>query len=291
MSNSIKKVFIVDDDKSIRWVLEKALTKNNYKVYLYENTENMILDLDNIKPNVIISDIRMPGINGIEMLEKIKREYPHIPIIIMTAFSDLDTTVSSLKKGAYDYITKPFDINETIQIVDKACTNLNSHIIPDKIQNTEDMPKIIGTSDSMQIIYKSIGKIAKTDVGVLILGETGTGKELIAKAIHDSSERKDKPFIAINTGAIPTELLESELFGHEKGSFTGAYNQRIGRFEQASDGTLFLDEIGDMPIEVQTRLLRVLQEGEFFRVGGSKSIKIKTRVITATHKNLKLLVR
>tara|TARA_B100000768_G_C11277589_1_gene376756 strand:+ start:1693 stop:3093 length:1401 start_codon:yes stop_codon:yes gene_type:complete len=290
MSNSIKKVFIVDDDKSIRWVLEKALTKNNYKVYLYENTENMILDLDNIKPNVIISDIRMPGINGIEMLEKIKREYPHIPIIIMTAFSDLDTTVSSLKKGAYDYITKPFDINETIQLVDKACANLNSHIIPDKIQNTEDMPKIIGTSDSMQIIYKSIGKIAKTDVGVLILGETGTGKELIAKAIHDSSERKDKPFIAINTGAIPTELLESELFGHEKGSFTGAYNQRIGRFEQASDGTLFLDEIGDMPIEVQTRLLRVLQEGEFFRVGGSKSIKIKTRVITATHKNLKLLV-
>ena len=145
MSNSIKKVFIVDDDKSIRWVLEKALTKNNYKVYLYENTENMILDLDNIKPNVIISDIRMPGINGIEMLEKIKREYPHIPIIIMTAFSDIDTTVSSLKKGAYDYITKPFDINETIQIVDKACTNLNSHIIPDKIQNTEDMPKIIGT--------------------------------------------------------------------------------------------------------------------------------------------------
>ena len=290
MSNSIKKVFIVDDDKSIRWVLEKALTKNNYKVYLYENTENMILDLDNIKPNVIISDIRMPGINGIEMLEKIKREYPHIPIIIMTAFSDLDTTVSSLKKGAYDYITKPFDINETIQLVDKACANLNSHIIPDKIQNTEDMPKIIGTSDSMQIIYKSIGKIAKTDVGVLILGETGTGKELIAKAIHDSSERKDKPFIAINTGAIPTELLESELFGHEKGSFTGAYNQRIGRFEQASDGTLFLDEIGDMPIEVQTRLLRVLQEGEFFRVGGSRSIKINTRVITATHKNLKLLV-
>ena len=290
MSDQVKKVFVVDDDKSIRWVLEKALEKNGYKPYMYENTENMILDLEDIKPNVIISDIRMPGMSGVDMLEKIKREYPYIPIIIMTAFSDLETTVSSLKKGAYDYITKPFDINETIELIRKACVSGTEKKVPDKIQYTNDIPKIIGMSESMQIIYKSIGKIAKTDVGVLILGKTGTGKELIAKAIHDNSERRDKPFVAINTGAIPTELLESELFGHEKGSFTGAYNQRIGRFEQASDGTLFLDEIGDMPIEVQTRLLRVLQEGEFFRVGGSRSIKINTRVITATHKNLKLLV-
>jgi two-component system nitrogen regulation response regulator GlnG len=219
-----------------------------------------------------------------------KREYPSIPIIIMTAFSDLETTVNSLKKGAYDYITKPFDINEVITLIEKACKN-NNVIKKDKnISKTSEIPKIIGDSESMQNVYKSIGKIAQTDVGVLILGETGTGKELIARAIHESSSRKNNPFIAINTGAIPTELLESELFGHEKGSFTGAYSQRIGRFEQASDGTLFLDEIGDMPIDVQTRLLRVLQEGEFFRVGGSKSIKVKTRILTATHKDLKLLV-
>jgi two-component system nitrogen regulation response regulator GlnG len=208
----------------------------------------------------------------------------------MTAFSDLETTVNSLKKGAYDYITKPFDINEVITLIEKACKN-NNVIKEDKnISKTSEIPKIIGDSESMQNVYKSIGKIAQTDVGVLILGETGTGKELIARAIHESSSRKNNPFIAINTGAIPTELLESELFGHEKGSFTGAYSQRIGRFEQASDGTLFLDEIGDMPIDVQTRLLRVLQEGEFFRVGGSKSIKVKTRILTATHKDLKLLV-
>ena len=290
MNDLIKKIFVVDDDKSIRWVLEKALTRNNYKVFAYDNAKTMILDLENNKPDVIISDIRMPGMSGIDMLEKIKREYPKIPIIIMTAFSDLETTVNSLKKGAYDYITKPFDINETIKLVEKACNNSTHSEIKDKIKYTKDVSKIIGISESMQIIYKSIGKIAKTNVGVLILGRTGTGKELIAKTIHDNSERKDNPFIAINTGAIPTELLESELFGHEKGSFTGAYSQRIGRFEQASDGTLFLDEIGDMPMEVQTRLLRVLQEGEFFRVGGSKPIKVKTRVITATHKDLKQLV-
>lgn len=290
MSDSMKKIFVVDDDKSIRWVLEKALTKNNYKVFVYDDPKAMILDIENFKPDVIISDIRMPGMSGIDMLEKIKREYPKIPIIIMTAFSDLETTVSSLKKGAYDYITKPFDINETVKLVEKASNNLRQAYSQDKIKYTKDVSKIIGMSESMQVIYKSIGKIAKTDVGVLILGKTGTGKELIAKAIHDNSDRKDNPFIAINTGAIPTELLESELFGHEKGSFTGAYSQRIGRFEQSTDGTLFLDEIGDMPMEVQTRLLRVLQEGEFFRVGGSKPIKVKTRVITATHKDLKMLV-
>ena len=224
------------------------------------------------------------------MLELVKRKYPKIPIIMMTAFSDLETTVMSLKKGAYEYVTKPFDINEITALVEKACKSAATSYLTPKIATSKNISKIIGLSESMQKIYKLIGKIAQTDVDVLILGETGTGKELIAKAIHENSDRKDKPFIAINTGAIPTELLESELFGHEKGSFTGAYNQRIGRFEQASDGTLFLDEIGDMPIDVQTRLLRVVQEGEFFRVGGTKSIKVKTRIITATHKNLKLLV-
>lgn len=286
-----KHICVLDDDKSIRWVLDKALKKENYNVSCFENVESFLEDFQKISPDIIISDVRMPGINGIDMLEKIKREYPSIPIIIMTAFSDLETTVSSLQKGAYEYITKPFDIDNVISIVNSACNNISKSSLNSPLDNTNEIPKIIGLSESMQLIYKSIAKIAQTDVEVLILGETGTGKELIAKAIHDNSPRKDESFIAINTGAIPTELLESELFGHEKGSFTGAYNQRIGRFEQASDGTLFLDEIGDMPLDVQTRLLRVLQEGEFFRVGGSKSIKVKTRIITATHKDLNYLVR
>ena len=288
MTNEVKTIFIVDDDKSIRWVLEKALSKENYKVFSFETAELMLEKLKDNEPNLIISDVRMPKMSGIDMLDRIKREYPHIPVIIMTAFSDLETTVDSLKKGAYEYLTKPFDIGEVMALVEKGCKNSMLLNKTSSLGETKEIPKIIGSSESMQSIYKSIGKIAQTDVGVLILGETGTGKELIAKAIHESSTRKDKPFIAINTGAIPTELLESELFGHEKGAFTGAYNQRIGRFEQASEGTLFLDEIGDMPMDVQTRLLRVLQEGEFFRVGGSKSIKVKTRIITATHKNLKM---
>ena len=290
MTKKNRHIFIIDDDKSIRWVLEKILIKNNFTVSSFEDAESMLNDLDSITPNVIISDIRMPGINGTDMLEQVKREYPKIPIIMMTAFSDLETTVMSLKKGAYEYVTKPFDINEISALVEKACKSSTTNNLGNKTYTSKNISKIIGSSESMQKIYNLIGKIAQTDVDVLILGETGTGKELIAKAIHENSDRKDNPFIAINTGAIPTELLESELFGHEKGSFTGAYNQRIGRFEQASDGTLFLDEIGDMPIDVQTRLLRVVQEGEFFRVGGTKSIKVKTRIITATHKNLKLLV-
>ena len=290
MTNKNRHIFIVDDDKSIRWVLEKILIKNNFTVSSFVDAESMLNDLESITPNVIISDIRMPGINGTDMLEQVKREYPKIPIIMMTAFSDLETTVMSLKKGAYEYVTKPFDINAIAALVEKACKSSATSNLGHKTYTSKNISKIIGSSESMQKIYNLIGKIAQTDVDVLILGETGTGKELIAKAIHENSDRKDNSFIAINTGAIPTELLESELFGHEKGSFTGAYNQRIGRFEQASDGTLFLDEIGDMPIDVQTRLLRVIQEGEFFRVGGTKSIKVKTRIITATHKNLKLLV-
>ena len=285
-----KKVFVIDDDKSIRWILEKAFSKAGYHVNCYENTENIIENIVIHEPDIIVSDIKMPGESGLVMLENIKREFPKIPIIIITAFSDLESTVSSLQKGAYDYIPKPFDIKDLISTVEKSVKNkipLNLKTKPPLSKNTS---KIIGSSESMQNIYKAIGKIASTNVDVMILGETGTGKELIAKAIHENSDRKNNPFIAINTGAIPTELLESELFGHEKGSFTGAYSQRIGRFEQASDGTLFLDEIGDMPLDVQTRLLRVLQEDEFFRVGGTKSIKVKTRIITATHKNLKLLV-
>jgi len=290
MKNNKKHLCILDDDKSIRWVLEKAFQKENFKVSSFEDAESILKNFEKIKPDIILSDVRMPGISGIDLVERLKREYPHIPIIIMTAFSDLETTVSSLQKGAYEYLTKPFDIDNVISIVKNACENNSLNYKKTPLNDTKELPKIIGLSESMQFIYKSIGKISRTDVEVLILGETGTGKELIAKAIHENSSRKHQPFIAINTGAIPTELLESELFGHEKGSFTGAYSQRIGRFEQASDGTLFLDEIGDMPMDVQTRLLRVLQEGEFFRVGGAKSIKVKTRIITATHKNLQKLV-
>ena len=286
----IKKVFVIDDDKSIRWILEKAFTKAGYDVNCYENTENIKKNVIKYAPNIIVSDIRMPGESGLEMLENVRREFPKIPIIIMTAFSDLESTVSSLQKGAYDYITKPFDIKEMISSVEKSLKNKISLESKTKSYLSRKTSKIIGSSESMQDIYKAIGKISSANVDVMILGETGTGKELIAKAIHENSDRKNNPFIAINTGAIPTELLESELFGHEKGSFTGAYSQRIGRFEQASEGTLFLDEIGDMPPDVQTRLLRVLQEGEFFRVGGTKSIRVKTRIITATHKNLQLLV-
>ena len=286
----IKKVFVIDDDKSIRWILEKAFTKARYDVNCYENTENIKKNIIKHAPNIIISDIRMPGESGLEMLENVRREFPKIPIIIMTAFSDLESTVSSLQKGAYDYITKPFDIKEMISSVEKSLKNKISLESKTKSYLSRKTSKIIGSSESMQDIYKAIGKISSANVDVMILGETGTGKELIAKAIHENSDRKNNPFIAINTGAIPTELLESELFGHEKGSFTGAYSQRVGRFEQASEGTLFLDEIGDMPPDVQTRLLRVLQEGEFFRVGGTKSIRVKTRIITATHKNLQLLV-
>ena len=290
MKNNTNHICVLDDDKSIRWVLEKAFKKENFEVSCFENAKDFLENIDKINPDIIISDIRMPGISGIDILEKMKREYPFIPIIIMTAFSDLETTVSSLQKGAYDYITKPFDIDDVTTLIKNALNNIRNTEKKDSLQNFDNIPKIIGFSDSMQSIYKTIGKIAQTNVEVLILGDTGTGKELIAKAIHENSSRKNEPFIAINTGAIPTELLESELFGHEKGSFTGAYSQRIGRFEQASDGTLFLDEIGDMPMDVQTRLLRVLQEGEFFRVGGTKSIKVKTRIITATHKNLNYLV-
>ena len=290
MNTKKENIFVIDDDKSIRWILDKALKKAGFDVTCFENADSVLTSIQEREPSVIISDVRMPGKSGIEMLENVKREYPKIPIIIMTAFSDLDTTVNSLQKGAYDYITKPFDIVETISLIKKCSRNIPPDNENKKIELSKNTSKIIGNSESMQDIYKSIGKIASTNVDVLILGETGTGKELVAKSIHENSERKNSPFIAINMGAIPTELLESELFGHEKGSFTGAYNQRIGRFEQASEGTLFLDEIGDMPMDVQTRLLRVLQEGEFFRVGGIKSIKVKTRIITATHQNLQSLV-
>ena len=282
----IKKVFVIDDDKSIRWILEKAFTKAGYDVNCYENTENIKKNIIKHAPNIIISDIRMPGESGLEMLENVRREFPKIPIIIMTAFSDLESTVSSLQKGAYDYITKPFDIKEMISSVEKSLKNKISLESKTKSYLSRKTSKIIGSSESMQDIYKAIGKISSANVDVMILGETGTGKELIAKAIHENSDRKNNPFIAINTGAIPTELLESELFGHEKGSFTGAINSRAGRIEQANGGTLFLDEIGDMPISLQSKLLRVLEEKTVQRIGSNKEKSVDFRLICATHQNL-----
>ena len=286
MSTKKENVFVIDDDKSIRWILDKALKKAGFEVTCFENADSVLKNIRKSEPSVIISDVRMPGKSGIEMLENVKREYPKIPIIIMTAFSDLDTTVNSLQKGAYDYITKPFDIVETISLIKKCSRNIPSDNENKKIELSKNTSKIIGNSESMQDIYKSIGKIASTNVDVLILGETGTGKELIAKSIHENSERKNSPFIAINTGAIPTELLESELFGHEKGSFTSAIKQRKGKFETANGGTLFLDEVGDMSLKAQAKVLRALQEHKISRVGSDKEIKVNVRVLAATNKDL-----
>ena len=285
----MKKVWVLDDDKSIRWVFEKALTKAGLPCQSFSNTNEAINQFNHEIPSVIVSDIRMPGESGIEFLTKVKEKFPLIPIIIMTAYSDLDTAVSAFQKGAFEYIAKPFDIDKVLEVINQALDQTDL-MNKESDVSEKNLPEIIGQAQSMQEVFRAIGRLSKSNATVLLNGESGSGKELVANAIHKNSDRKDFPFIAINTAAIPRDLLEAELFGHEKGSFTGAQNLRKGRFEQSDGGTLFLDEIGDMPMEVQTRLLRVLQEGEFFRVGGSKPIKVKTRVITATHKDLKMLV-
>ena len=283
----MSQVWVLDDDKSIRWVFEKALAKANITFECFSNTNEAINKFNHEKPQAIISDIRMPGESGIEFLTKVKNKFPEIPIIIMTAYSDLDTAVTAFQKGAFEYISKPFDITKVVHIIEQALESVNKKIDNEVLG---DLPEIIGQAKSMQDVFRAIGRLSQSNAMVLLNGESGSGKELVAKAIHKNSHRKSNAFIAINAAAIPNDLLEAELFGFEKGAFTGANSQRKGKFEQANQGTLFLDEIGDMPMEVQTRLLRVLQEGEFFRVGGSKPIKVKTRVITATHKDLKMLV-
>ena len=285
----MSNIWILDDDQSIRWVFEKALGKENLPFKTFSNTNEAINQFNHEKPSVIVSDIRMPGESGLTFLTKVKTKFPEIPIIIMTAYSDLDTAVSAFKSGAFEYIAKPFDIDKVIEIIHQA----TSKSIEVKVveENTEISPEIIGQAPSMQEVFRAIGRLSQSSATVLLNGESGSGKELVAKAIHKNSQRMDKPFIAINTAAIPKDLLEAELFGHEKGAFTGANELRKGRFEQANDGTLFLDEIGDMPMELQTRLLRVLSEGKFYRIGGQNSITVNVRVIAATHQNLELYVK
>ena len=284
----MSSVWILDDDKSIRWVFEKALAKAGLPFKTFSNTNEAINQFNHDKPSVILSDIRMPGESGLIFLTKVKEKFPHIPIIIMTAYSDLDTAVASFKKGAFEYIAKPFDIDKVLEVIHKA---LDLTTATSKEIEIDSYPDIIGQAQSMQEIFRIIGKLSQSNETVLINGESGSGKELVAHAIHKNSTRKDKPFIAINTAAIPKDLLEAELFGYEKGAFTGANQRQLGRFEQANEGTLFLDEIGDMPVELQTRLLRVLNDGQFYRIGGQELIKVKVRVITATHQNLQLLVK
>jgi len=278
-------VWVVDDDRSIRWVLEKSLESVDINVRAFENASEVLDALKTGIPDVLVSDIRMPGISGLELLAEIKQSKPDLPVIIMTAYSDLDSAVSVYEGGAFEYLPKPFDVDEAVELVQRAIEHL------DEQTSTEEEPaalgmEIIGEAPAMQEVFRSIGRLARSNITVLINGESGTGKELVANALHKHSPRRSSPFIALNMAAIPKELMESELFGHEKGAFTGAHAMRKGRFEQADGGTLFLDEIGDMPIELQTRLLRVLSDGEFFRVGGHSAVRADVRIVAATHQNL-----
>ncbi|MFK5983914.1 MAG: nitrogen regulation protein NR(I) [Pseudomonadota bacterium] len=288
-------VWIIDDDRSIRWVLEKTLKKASINTLSFEHADDIIKQLNNCsesqRPDTIISDIRMPGIDGISLMEQVKQQYPDLPIIIMTAHSDLDSAVSAYEGGAFEYLPKPFDTNEAVELVQRALSFAMRKKQTSNQVSTEHTPEIIGESASMQEVFRAIGRLSRSNITVMINGESGTGKELVAKALHRHSPRSKQPFIALNMAAIAKDLLESELFGHEKGAFTGAQNLRIGRFEQANGGTLFLDEIGDMPIELQTRLLRILADGEFYRVGGHSPVKVDVRIIAATHQNLNELVK
>ena len=291
--NELETVWIVDDDKSIRWVLEKALQKAMMSTRSFQSAKELFVALQQEVPDALITDIRMPNMSGWELLDKIQADYSTLPVIVITAHSDLDSAVSAFHGGAFDYLPKPFDIADAVELARRAC--VHSHQQRELSENPtvlkqNEIPDIIGEAPAMQEVFRAIGRLARSQITVLINGESGTGKELVAKALHRHSPRRAKPFIALNMAAIPKDLMESELFGHEKGAFTGAVQRRAGRFEQAHGGTLFLDEIGDMPAELQTRLLRVLSDGEFYPVGAYASTKVDVRIIAATHQNLEELV-
>jgi two-component system nitrogen regulation response regulator GlnG len=279
-------VWVVDDDRSIRWVLQKALESVAINVRVFENAADVLNELKDDTPDVLVSDIRMPGMDGLQLLGDIKQNIPDLPVIIMTAYSDLDSAVSVYEGGAFEYLPKPFDVDEAVDLVQRAIVHRQEQWQQVTEKPTVLATDIIGEAPAMQEVFRSIGRLARSNINVLINGESGTGKELVANALHKHSPRKNAPFIALNMAAIPKDLMESELFGHEKGAFTGAHALRKGRFEQADGGTLFLDEIGDMPIDLQTRLLRVLSDGEFFRVGGHSVVKSDVRIVAATHQNL-----
>ncbi|MES9869181.1 MAG: nitrogen regulation protein NR(I) [Sedimenticola sp.] len=289
MSRS-NRVWVIDDDRSIRWVLEKALQKAGMEVTCFASADGVLDSLAREQPDVVISDVRMPGMDGLSLLERIQELYPELPVIIMTAHSDLDSAVAAFHGGAFEYLPKPFDLGEAVDQVTRACRNRTAEGGGPGESGSES-PEIIGEAPAMQEVFRAIGRLARSNITVLINGESGTGKELVAHALHKHSPRADQPFIPLNMAAIPRDLMESELFGHERGAFTGAQNRRVGRFEQADGGTLFLDEIGDMPAELQTRLLRVLADGEFYRVGGHEPVKVDVRIIAATHQNLEALVK
>ncbi|GGB11296.1 nitrogen regulation protein NR(I) [Agarivorans gilvus] len=280
-------IWVVDDDSSIRWVLEKALKTAGYDCLSFADGEMMLQQLDYEQPDVVISDIRMPGMDGLSLLEKIQAHYPDMPVIIMTAHSDLDSAVNAYQRGAFEYLPKPFDIDEAVALTERAVT-VSREQKGNKANNkpSSPAPEIIGEAPAMQEVFRAIGRLSRSSISVLINGQSGTGKELVAHALHKHSPRASGSFIALNMAAIPKDLIESELFGHEKGAFTGANNIRHGRFEQANGGTLFLDEIGDMPLDIQTRLLRVLADGQFYRVGGHSPVQVDVRIIAATHQNL-----
>lgn len=282
----MKDIWIADDDRSIRWVLEKALKKAGLPCRTFSEADSLLLALKTEQPSVILSDIRMPGKSGLEMLTEIKRDYPKLPVIIMTAFSDLDSAVSSFQSGAFEYLPKPFDIDKAVELVRRASEeNASEEAAPE-----QQVSEIIGKASAMQDVFRAIGRLSHSKATVLLTGESGAGKEVVARALHKHSPRAKEAFIALNMAAIPRDLMESELFGHEKGAFTGANSVRHGRFEQAEGGTLFLDEIGDMPAELQTRLLRVLSDGYYYRVGGHQALKANVRIIAATHQNLENMV-
>ncbi|NMP33590.1 nitrogen regulation protein NR(I) [Thalassotalea sp. M1531] len=287
-----EQVWIVDDDSSIRWVLEKAFKSADITSASFENAANLLTALDHGQPEVIVSDIRMPNMDGMALLNKISQQYPDIPVIIMTAHSDLDSAVNAYQGGAFEYLPKPFDIDDAVTLTQRALTHAREQSAKAKqVQSNSTTVGIIGEAPAMQEVFRAIGRLSRSSISVLINGESGTGKELVAHALHMHSPRSSETFIPLNMAAIPKDLIESELFGHEKGAFTGANSVRQGRFEQAHNGTLFLDEIGDMPLDVQTRLLRVLADGQFYRVGGHSPIKVDVRIIAATHQNLEEKVR